>query len=95
MKDNSVSVIVISIFIVQVFFDYEDQMKIPYLRAQIEDLTNQVAKLRYTDIRCLISTEPSLCSMVSVSPSISQIYVLVFCVITDDLANTGMTQMER
>ncbi|XP_060958057.1 phytyl ester synthase 2, chloroplastic isoform X2 [Cannabis sativa] len=30
----------------ELFFDYEDQMKIPYLRAQIEELTNQVAKLR-------------------------------------------------
>ncbi|XP_062105362.1 phytyl ester synthase 2, chloroplastic-like [Humulus lupulus] len=30
----------------ELFFDYEDQMKIPYLKAQIEELTNQVAKLR-------------------------------------------------
>ncbi|XP_024021158.1 acyltransferase-like protein At3g26840, chloroplastic [Morus notabilis] len=30
----------------EVFFDYEDQIKIPYLRDQIEELTNQVVKLR-------------------------------------------------
>lgn len=35
-----------NIFLVQVIFDYEDQMKIPSLRDQIEELTNQVAKLR-------------------------------------------------
>lgn len=32
--------------ICEVIFDYEDQMKIPSLRDQIEELTNQVAKLR-------------------------------------------------
>ena len=31
----------------QLLFDYDDQMKIPYMKAFIEDLTDEAVKLRY------------------------------------------------
>lgn len=46
--------------IVELLLDYDDFVKIPYLKAQIEELTNEVVQLRYIFRNALVASKSTL-----------------------------------